>query len=544
MLPLILAALVGFVPLAHGHASIFHPSMFGFNVTDSTFPYDNRPVSPLMDMTFDQWWFHGHLQHPPNPGDIFELPAGQNVTTEIGCNKGATSFFASSEGGDIRSGDDVCPGSPMAEYHTTGFDDLKGCSLAIAYKSNASEVQPEDFTVFSINQTCVWTRFTDFAVPAKMPPCPEGGCTCAWFWIHGEDSGGEQNYMNGFRCNVTGSTSNVPLAEAQVPRRCGADPQRNKAEPAPGNCTYGAKQPFYWFQKERNNMFEGTYSPPFYLDLYNFLDGAQDDIFQDSYQLPMPTPSANQTILPRLSNGQPPKTPNANLTLANASASASASGAGGSTSAAPPPPGSSSQTLTSSVPPSPLSSAAATSSTAASSSLASSVPPPSSAATQSSSSSSAVVVSTVFVTVVAPASSTPTASVPASSAGISSQAQPTTIFLNSAAAVTANRAAATGVPLSNASSDVFALDAANVGNLFDSVDTDTDAGNATDTSNTAAPVAGAVSSSGMCKRNVKALDSTNAPVRRSVVARALGMGTYERHRRMHERGLAGLWHVW
>lgn len=57
--------------------------MYGFNVTGTDFPYDNRPVSPLVNMTFDQWWFHGHLDHPPNSGDIFDLPAGQNVTTEI-----------------------------------------------------------------------------------------------------------------------------------------------------------------------------------------------------------------------------------------------------------------------------------------------------------------------------------------------------------------------------------------------------------------------------------------------------------------------------
>ena len=60
--------------------------------------------------------------------------------------------------------------------------------------------------------------------------------------------------MNGFKCNITGSTSDVPLAKPQVPRRCGADPDYGKADAAPGNCTYGAKQPFYWFQKERNNV--------------------------------------------------------------------------------------------------------------------------------------------------------------------------------------------------------------------------------------------------------------------------------------------------
>ncbi|TCD64054.1 hypothetical protein EIP91_004603 [Steccherinum ochraceum] len=289
----------------NAHASIWHPSMWGFNVTDKTYSYDNRPVTPLVDYTFDQWWFHGHLDHPPHKDDFFELPAGQTVTTEIACNKGATSFFASSEGGSIIgqngvSPDDPCPGSPMAEYHTTGPDDLKGCSLAIAYKSDVTQVQPEDFTVFSVNQTCVFHRFTDFQVPAAMPPCPPGGCICAWFWIHSQDSGGEQNYMNGFQCNITNSASTVPVAKPQVPRRCGAEnitDTQFKPE-APGNCTYGAKQPFYWFQSERNNMFEGTYSPPFYLDLYNFKDGAQNDIFENSYPSGIPPPSANSTVVP------------------------------------------------------------------------------------------------------------------------------------------------------------------------------------------------------------------------------------------------------
>ena len=170
--------------------------MLGFNVSGETFPYDNRPVSPLSDMTFDQWWFHGHLAYPPHPEDVFELPAGTNVTTQIGCNKGATDYFASSDGGDIRNGNDPCPGSPTSEYHTTGIDDVKGCALAIAYKDDFNATQPEDFTVFSVNQTCVWSRFTEFSVPARMPPCPNGKCICAWFWIHSQDSGGEQSAFN------------------------------------------------------------------------------------------------------------------------------------------------------------------------------------------------------------------------------------------------------------------------------------------------------------------------------------------------------------
>ena len=44
-------------------------------------------------------------------------------------------------------------------------------------------------------------------------------------------------------------------------------------------------------------MFEGEYAPPFYTDLYNFKDGAQNDIFVDSYAA-IPPPSADQTAVP------------------------------------------------------------------------------------------------------------------------------------------------------------------------------------------------------------------------------------------------------
>jgi len=44
-------------------------------------------------------------------------------------------------------------------------------------------------------------------------------------------------------------------------------------------------------------MFEDTYAPPVYLDLYNFKDGAQDDIFSDSYTS-IPPPSPHQKEVP------------------------------------------------------------------------------------------------------------------------------------------------------------------------------------------------------------------------------------------------------
>ncbi|THH09458.1 hypothetical protein EW146_g8679 [Bondarzewia mesenterica] len=47
----------------------------------------------MQSMPFEQWLFRGHLDFPPGPRDIFELPAGQIVTTEIGCNKAASHIY-------------------------------------------------------------------------------------------------------------------------------------------------------------------------------------------------------------------------------------------------------------------------------------------------------------------------------------------------------------------------------------------------------------------------------------------------------------------
>lgn len=98
--------------------------MFGFNVTDTNSPQyggrDNRPQSPLKGLPFNEWWFHGHLDQPPHPEDVMQLPAGGKVTTEIACDKDATSYYTSGPGGDHRNGNDPCPGPPSRLIHTNG----------------------------------------------------------------------------------------------------------------------------------------------------------------------------------------------------------------------------------------------------------------------------------------------------------------------------------------------------------------------------------------------------------------------------------------
>jgi hypothetical protein len=167
--------------------------MFGFNQSST-----NRPQDPLYNLTFDEWWFHGHLGFPPHPEDVMQLAVGKPKMIEISCDKDATSYWTSGPGGDQQSTsqpDSPCPGSPTTAFHANNINDLGGCALAVAYKSDANEVKPDDFIVFSVNHTCVWNLHTYFSVPADMPPCPNDKCICMFNWIHLPDSGSEQSWF-------------------------------------------------------------------------------------------------------------------------------------------------------------------------------------------------------------------------------------------------------------------------------------------------------------------------------------------------------------
>ena len=91
--------------------------------------------------------------------------------------------------------------------------DLKGCALAIAYESDPSKIQPEDFTVISVNHECVWKKNIDFQIPNNLPPCPEGGCHCLWEWTHAIDAGSQQLFHLAYRCKVDGRDGNDTAAE-------------------------------------------------------------------------------------------------------------------------------------------------------------------------------------------------------------------------------------------------------------------------------------------------------------------------------------------
>jgi len=147
-------------------------------------------------MTFAQWWAHGHLPWPPHPDDVFEFPVGEKSMMEISCDKGATDFYTTSPNGDARdlnNPDWPCPNSNSSQFHTTGLSDVKGCGLSVAYKSDINDTQPGDYTIFTVNHTCVWSLHTYFEVPQDMPPCPDNKCICGFHWIHSPDSGSEQS---------------------------------------------------------------------------------------------------------------------------------------------------------------------------------------------------------------------------------------------------------------------------------------------------------------------------------------------------------------
>jgi hypothetical protein len=173
--------------------------MFGLNQSSVDNPIGNRPQDPLIELPFKEWWFHGHLGFPPHPEDVKQLPVGGQAEFEISCDIDATSLWPFGPGGnqtDPSDPNNPCPRSPMSSYHTNGINDLGGCALAVAYKSNARDVQPEDFVVFSVNHTCVWSLHTEFSIPEEMPECTDGKCTCAFFWLHLPDSGSEQSEFN------------------------------------------------------------------------------------------------------------------------------------------------------------------------------------------------------------------------------------------------------------------------------------------------------------------------------------------------------------
>ncbi|WVQ67698.1 uncharacterized protein L199_005902 [Kwoniella botswanensis] len=269
-------ALVASVISVNAHIALWDEGMYGWDPND---PNQSEPVLPLMHLPFNEWWFHGYIDKPPADGKIMNLPSGGTYHGQVACNKALTSY---GQNADQQTGIYACDGDGatggIGAMHTSDQwassdpKDVKGCGIAIAYESDVKKIQPEDFTVISVNYTCPWFKHVDFQIPSDLPPCPEGGCHCMWGWIHAADAGSEQNYFLGYRCNITDATGITPLPSPKTANKCNYPTDTS-------NCTVGAKQPHYWYQAERNNNPQGEYDPPFYNNEYGFINGAQTDLF-------------------------------------------------------------------------------------------------------------------------------------------------------------------------------------------------------------------------------------------------------------------------
>jgi len=186
-------------------------------------------------------------------------------------------------------------GGGSSNIHAPTHADVAGCAIGIAYKSKVNEVQPSDFVIVSVVHDCIARQLQAFDIPA-LPACPDGMCTCAWFWIHNSDGGTDQMYMTGFQCNVTNPSKRV-IGKPVAPVRCDGQPTCS-LYPSWGNkTTVCAKvfNPMYWKNNNGNNMENPGHCAPMYTSYYGFPDGAQNQIFVDN--LRPPANSIGDTLL-------------------------------------------------------------------------------------------------------------------------------------------------------------------------------------------------------------------------------------------------------
>jgi len=287
----------GFVLCAQAHMSIYVPSMWGSEPDNIN---SNWAVIPLENLDFVDWWWHGtkSVTDPPVNDAVTELVAGGTIDFEITGNKAFTSM---GRGLCCQSGhtprnipepwSNGMNGLCSANIHAQHYDDVAGCALAIAYKSEQSDVQPEDFVIMSVVHDCIARQLQTFDIPA-LPACPNGKCICSWFWIHNSTGGTDQMYMTAFQCNIT-NASKRQIGKPVAPVRCDGNPPCY-LYPNWGNKTTTCPQvlnPMYWANNERNNMENPTNAQcaPTYNTYYGFPDGAQHQIFTNS---PAPPPAS------------------------------------------------------------------------------------------------------------------------------------------------------------------------------------------------------------------------------------------------------------
>jgi hypothetical protein len=173
-----------------------------------------------------------------------------------------------------------------SNIHSPAHADVAGCALGIAYKSNVNDVKPTDFVIFSVVHDCIARQLQVFDIPA-LPACPNGKCTCGWFWIHNSIGGTDQMYMTGFQCNIAHPSTRT-LGKPVAPVRCDNNPPCY-LYPNWGNKTSVCPKvlnPLYWANNDGNNIHNPTnwQCAPTYNTYYGFPDGAQNQIFGDGLE--------------------------------------------------------------------------------------------------------------------------------------------------------------------------------------------------------------------------------------------------------------------
>jgi len=234
------AALLALSATARAHSAAWKDGMYclGGPVAGKDDPNTNTAVLPLTNLPKEKWWWQadrGCDLVPPAPGVYLDIPAGGSFTVEIAHNRGQTTLSFggqyASEWPDGKQHPENWEGPPLASgapdciqddgaMHTNNQSMAGGTAFAISYNPNLTAVTMENLVVFSVLKESPWHRLATYQVPQDLPPCPEGGCHCAWLWVP-KGCGIPNMYMQGFKCNVTGSTSTKTVAPAKPPTYCG-----------------------------------------------------------------------------------------------------------------------------------------------------------------------------------------------------------------------------------------------------------------------------------------------------------------------------------
>jgi hypothetical protein len=282
-------ALLALVATSQAHTVGWAKGMYclGGNVAGQDDPNTNTAVNPLYNLSFQDFWFQhdrGCDQVPPADGDILELPAGGQVTLELAHNRAQTSLSYNGQNAgewpdgkahpEDWNGNGVGDGCIQDDgaMHTCNETTAAGTALAISYQSDLSKVTPENLVVFSVLENTPWKRIAVYDIPADLPACPADGCTCAWLWVP-DGCGTANEYMAGYKCNVTGATSTVPVGTAKPPVYCADDSSK---------CQAGPKQMVIFNQAEANNVDPPSGASPGYNTKMGWAHG-KHSIYSNSY---------------------------------------------------------------------------------------------------------------------------------------------------------------------------------------------------------------------------------------------------------------------